>query len=124
LAYYWRTSSTGFNLGAATVTHTYKYDDTQLVLANGDTEADYKAARFSFSNVSWFVGSTADVDDATNTITISPGVFGGGIDGEYTAGPQASTDPFANVITFYSIRDGVWNDNDLATTPWSVIGHA
>jgi fibronectin-binding autotransporter adhesin len=124
LAYYWRTSSTGFNLGAATVTHTYQYDDTQLVLANGDTEADYKAARFSFPTVSWLVGATSDVDEATNTITFSPGTFGGGIDGEYTAGPQASNDPFSNVITFYSIRDGIWNDNNIATTPWSVIGHA
>lgn len=124
LNYYWRTSSTGFNLGAATVTHTYQYDDVFLVLANGDTEADYKPAKFSFPTVQWSVGATSEVDEATNTITISPGTFGGGIDGEYTAGPQASSDPFSNVITFYSIRDGIWNDNNVATTPWSVIGHS
>jgi fibronectin-binding autotransporter adhesin len=123
IPYYWRTNSTGFVLGAAVCNQTYRYNDADVFLVAPATEADYVPAKFNASTVAWEVGPASDVDESTNSIAIAPGIFGGGIDGEYTCGSQVTDDPFANVIVFYSIRDGIWEDTDEATTPWSVRGH-
>jgi fibronectin-binding autotransporter adhesin len=123
IPYYWKTNSTGFVLGSAQCNHVYRYADSDVVLFSPATEADYVPAKFSPSLVEWSVGLDSEVIEATNSVNITPASFGGGIDGEYTCGAQIPNDPFSTVITFYSIRDGVWEDTAIATTPWSVRAH-
>ena len=123
IPYFWRTNSTGFVLGSATCQHTYRYADADAFTIAPGTEADYVPAKFTPSLVSWSIGNVTEVDEATNTVSITVPSFGGEIDGEYTTGAQIPEDPFANVISFYSIRNGIWEDTDTATTPWSVRGH-
>ncbi|MCZ2247691.1 MAG: T9SS type A sorting domain-containing protein [Bacteroidia bacterium] len=123
LKYYWKTTSTGFNLGSANVEHYYTYDETDVVTGVGVDESEYVAAYYLPNNVVWVTGDVTEVDETTNTIFIDPNVFGQVLDGEFTAGDRDPDDPFQDVIAFYSIKDGDWDDNNLATTPWSVIGH-
>ncbi|MFN7846956.1 MAG: hypothetical protein ACK5P4_07010, partial [Bacteroidota bacterium] len=123
LKYHWKTSSSGFVLGSATVTHIYSYDQSDVVTGVGIDEAEYVAAFYSPFDVVWVSGDITDVDEAANTITIDPNVFGQVIDGEFTAGDRDPDDPFNEVIAFYSTRNGNWEDVNPATTPWSVISH-
>lgn len=124
LKYHWKTSSTGFVLGAANVEHTYTYDESDVVSGVGVDETEYVAAYYQPFDVTWVTGDVTEVDESTNEIFIDPGVFGQVIDGEFTAGDRDPNDPFQEVIAFYSIRNGNWEDTNLLTTPWSLLGHA
>jgi fibronectin-binding autotransporter adhesin len=124
LKYHWKTSSSGFNLGVANVEHTYTYDQSDVVSGVGVDETDYVAAYYQPIDVTWVAGDVTEVDETTNEIFIDPNVFGQIIDGEFTAGDRDPSDPFQSVIAFYSIRDGIWEDTNPLTTPWSLIGHA
>ena len=124
LNYHWKTSSTGFVLGAANVEHTYTYDESDVVSGVGVNEAEYVAAYYQPIDVTWVTGDVTEVDEATNEIFIDPNVFGQIIDGEFTAGDRDPSDPFESVIAFYSTRNGNWEDTNPLTTPWSLTGHA
>ncbi len=124
LRYYWKTSSTGFVLGAANVEHIYTYDESDVVTGVGVDETEYVAAYYQPFDVTWVSGGVTEVDESTNEIFIDPNVFGQIIDGEFTAGDRDPDDPFQAVIAFYSTRNGNWEDTNPLTTPWSLIGHA
>lgn len=124
LTYHWKTSSSGFVLGAAVVEHVYTYDESDVVTGVGVDESEYVAAYYQPFDVTWVTGDVTEVDEATNEIIIDPNVFGQIIDGEFTAGDRDPNDPFQEVIAFYSIRNGNWEDTNPLTTPWSLIGHA
>jgi hypothetical protein len=124
LTYHWKTASSGFNLGIANVEHTYTYDQSDVVTGVGVSEADYVAAYYQPFDVTWVSGDVTEVDESTNEIFIDPNVFGQVIDGEFTAGDRDPSDPFLDVITFYSTRNGNWEDTNPLTTPWSIVDHA
>jgi fibronectin-binding autotransporter adhesin len=124
LKYHWKTSSSGFVLGAANVEHIYTYDQTDVVTGVGVDETEYVAAYYQPFDVTWVSGDVTEVDETTNQIIIDPGVFGQIIDGEFTAGDRDPDDPFQEVIAFYSTKDGDWEDVNPVTTPWSNISHS
>lgn len=123
LTYYWKVASSGFTLGAATVTQTFTYDETSVV-TNGGTvlESEYVPGKFDFPSVSWIPNpDNTKVDDAVNNIiTFDGALYNTSIDGDYTAGDQTPvlTDPFATVLTFYS-KDASTFDWDDGTM-WSI----
>ncbi|MCK4699261.1 MAG: hypothetical protein KAT38_02965, partial [Bacteroidales bacterium] len=121
LTYFWRTKSTGFTLGAATVTHGYTYDQANVVTGAGITEDEYVAARFDISTSTWTKGSAADVDETGNIIG-EPGTGNflenvAFIDGDYTAGDDNPTNPFGIPLIFYSRINGAGAGNGL----WSSV---
>ena len=120
LTQYWRTTSSGFTLGAAKVTHAYTYVDASVVTGVDITEDGYVPARFNPTTSAWFTGSAAEVNEATNVATMSGPTFETTIDGEYTAGDNAPVDPFGTVTIYYSYTTGgAWNN----VNTWSLDGH-
>lgn len=120
LTYYWRTTSSGFTLGAAKVTQSYTYAEGSVVTGTGITEDGYVPARYNSQNASWATNSAADVDESTNVITISGPTFETTIDGEFTAGDNAPLDPFGTVAIYYSYTEGgAWNN----VNTWSLDSH-
>ncbi|MFO7655538.1 MAG: hypothetical protein R6W78_00560, partial [Bacteroidales bacterium] len=123
LSYFWRVKSSGFTLGASTVTHGYIYDQSNVVTGAGISEDEYTAARYDPSSYTWTVGTTADVDE-TNNVIGEPGTgtflenttF---IDGDFTAGDDNPANPFGTPATFYSRQSGSWND----VNNWSLTSH-
>lgn len=124
LTYYWKVTQSGFNLGPATVTQTFQYADADIVAAGDVSEAEYVPGRFRLATNSWASTTPADINTATNTITFTGASFNTLIDGDYTAGDNNPTDPFATILTYYSMRNGDWDDTNPATTPWSTVGHS
>ena len=128
LSYFWRVKSSGFTLGGATVTHGYTYDQSNVVIGAGVTEAEYVAARFNTSTNTWTQGTTADIDVVNNII----GEPGAGtflqnvafIDGDYTAGDDNPTNPFGTPKIFYSRINGLGAGNGLWSNvnTWSTDG--
>jgi hypothetical protein len=124
LTYFWRVQSSGFTLGTATVTHSYVYDDSDLVTGGDVTEDGYIAAYFDPSANTWTSGTIDDVDEGSNLI----GEPGAGtflenatfIDGDFTAGDNAPTDPFGTPVVYYSRQTGLWSN----TNTWSLIDHS
>ncbi len=120
LAYYWRTTSSGFTLGAAKVTQLYRYVQSSVVTGTGITEDGYVPARYDATLAQWATNSSADVDDGTNIITYSGPTFEGKIDGEFTSGDNSPVDPFGTVAIYYSYTEGgAWNN----VNTWSLDGH-
>lgn len=123
LTYYWKVASTGFTLGAATVTQTFTYDQTDVV-DNGTTvlETEYVPGKFDISTVAWIPNpDNTKVDDAVNNIiTFDGALYNTAIDGDYTAGDQTPADPFAAVFTYYSRNGSTFDWND--PTAWSIDG--
>ncbi|MBN2756342.1 MAG: T9SS type A sorting domain-containing protein [Bacteroidales bacterium] len=119
LNYFWRVQSTGFTLGTATVTHSYKYDDANIIEVGDVSENEYVAARFDATTNTWTNGDDTDVDEAGNII----GEPGTGsflenvpfIDGDYTAGDNIGDNPFGTPLVFYSRQTGLWS----STNTWS-----
>lgn len=121
LAYYWKTTSTGFTLHpSTTVTHTYKYLDADIVA----TESEYVAGRYNPATVTWTKGTTGDVNTGSNLITFNATNFGAVIDGEYTAGDDNPSGPFNAIRVFYSLNGGGFDYNNTAGTSWSLSSHA
>ncbi len=123
LTYFWRVKSNSFTLGTATVTHGYTYDQNDVITGAGITENGYVAARYQATTYSWSKGTVNDVDEAANIVG-EPGTGNflenvAFIDGDYTAGDDAPTDPFGAPVIFYSRQSANWN---LATT-WSNVSH-
>jgi hypothetical protein len=133
LTYFWRTKSTGFTLGAATVTQEYTYADANVVTGGDVTEDGYVPARFNVATNTWTNGLASEVDEGTNKIGGSgSGTFLDGvsfIDGDYTAGDNDPVTPFGTPTIYYSringaaAGSGLWsNVNTWSTDP--VLQHA
>lgn len=127
LTYYWRVKSGGgFNLGAATVSHSYTYSTSDVVAVGLDpTEDQYVPARFDRASNTWTKGTSASINTATNTMS-SPWLTNtGNIDGEYTAGDDNSTNPFGTPRVFYSRINGVAAGSGLwsNSNTWSYTNH-
>ncbi|MBN1158028.1 MAG: hypothetical protein JXA61_01495 [Bacteroidales bacterium] len=112
LTYFWREISSGFNLGTATVSQTFIYDQSDVSSENGATEEDYVPARYDPSTFTWSRGATDDLDHVNNVINWPDGA--GYIDGDYTAGDDspAPLNPFGSVQVFYSRQDGAWRNKN------------
>ncbi len=123
LTYFWRTISSDFTLDPATVTHSYTYSDNDVIAGGDVSENGYVAAMFNSSAYTWIKGTINDVDETINLI----GEPGSGtfldnvsfIDGEFTAGDIAATDPFGVPVIYYSRQTGLWSD----VNTWSLTGH-
>lgn len=117
LSYYWSVSSSGFD--NPEISHVYQYLQGDIKEQGADTEANYVAASFDFTNYQWTIlGDTPPVyvDETANRIIINNVNY---IDGEYTAG--ASTN-FAPTQILYSRNDrpnNIWTGADN----WSTTGH-
>ncbi len=123
LSYFWRVRSSGFTLGAATVTHGYTYNQGNVVTGAGITEDEYVAARYNPTTFTWTRGVVADVDE-TNNIIGEPGTGSflenaAFIDGDYTAGDDNPTNPFGTPVIFYSRINGALAGSGL----WSTAGN-
>jgi fibronectin-binding autotransporter adhesin len=117
LSYYWRTSSAGFILGAATVTQTYTYPQADVVAGGNVSEAEYVPARFNTNSLSWASSTLVDVNTTTNVITFQGLTFNSLIDGDFTAGDNNPTNPFGAVLVYYSrVNTGNWE----TASSWSV----
>jgi hypothetical protein len=120
LTYYWRTTSSGFTLGAAKVTQQYTYVQSSVMTGTGITEDAYVPARYNPILAEWDANSAADVDESTNVASYIGPTFETRIDGEFTAGDNSPLDPFGTVLIFYSYTEGgAWNN----VNTWSLDGH-
>ncbi|HRG57510.1 MAG TPA: T9SS type A sorting domain-containing protein [Bacteroidia bacterium] len=124
LTYHWRVTSSGMTVGPATVSQTFNYVASKVVVGPDVFESEYIAAKYRPSTNSWVKGTTAHVNTTTKTLTFSSAVFGTVLDGDYTAGDDTPTDPFGTVVVYYSMRSGNWDDVNLATTPWSIVSNS
>ncbi len=121
LTYFWKVKSSGFDLGTATVTHSYTYSQNDVVEGEDIAEAGYVAASYNNQTYTWTKGTSADVNEATNTIGGMTTSFQNlnFIDGEFTAGDDDATDPFGTPVIYYSRQSGLWGE----TSTWSLSGH-
>ncbi len=121
LTYFWRVKSSGFTLGAATITHTYTYSQNDVVGPGpGDPyEDEYVAANYDNTTFTWTKGTATDVDEATNIIGGAGTSYQnvGFIEGEFTAGDDNPTDPFGTPVVYYSRINGAAAGNGL----WSNV---
>lgn len=116
LTWYWKVTSTGFSgLPANGISHTYSYVESSV--SPGGDDSNYIAARYN-PTIWSVVNDPASVDEVNNQVLFT-GV--GYIDGEFTAGIPSA---FGIVRTFYSKRNGNWNDTNPGTTPWSNDSHS
>ncbi|PLX21191.1 MAG: hypothetical protein C0599_08190, partial [Salinivirgaceae bacterium] len=121
LTYFWRVKSSDFDMGPATVSHSYTYSENDVVIGADITEAGYLAASYSNTTYTWTKYNTTDIDETTNLIG------GAGtamealsyIDGEFTAGDDDATDPFGTPTVYYSRQTGPWDQ----TSTWSLTDH-
>lgn len=120
LTYFWRVKSQGFQLGSATLSHRYHYQQGDVVTGADITEDQYVAARFLMETTSWSNGQASDVDHTNNIIGTTANFLHqvDYIDGDYTAGDNTS-DPFGQPEVFYSRSSGLWG----TVTNWSTTGH-
>lgn len=117
LTYFWKVKGTGFDLGAATVNHTYTYANANLVTGGNVSEAGYIAAMYDNASYAWTKYATTDVNESTNTIGGAGTALAdlNYIDGEFTAGDNSPTDPFGEPTVYYSRATGSW----VSGTTWS-----
>ncbi|MEM9671578.1 MAG: T9SS type A sorting domain-containing protein [Bacteroidota bacterium] len=101
LDYQWIVETTGFGANLD-ISHTYSYDETDVA----GTETDYLDAYFD--GISWTEGSTTNVDESANIISLT--TTGSINEYQFTAG-----EGFTNPTVYYSRITGNW---DIATT-WS-----
>lgn len=107
LSYYWKVASSGFaGLQPNSVTHTYKFVDSDIV----GVELSYIPA--AYRPYSWVpINDVSKVVDGTNTVLFNGISF---VDGDYTAGYLSA---FAPVKVFYSRGSTSWNDSNT----WSTV---
>ncbi len=113
LTYFWRVKSSGFaGIVANSVTHSFQYDDLDIVGA----EASYVPALYDRTAFTWNIGTTATppMNNGTNTFNdwTTPGDSRSILDADYTAGLASS---FGTPTKFFSIATGAWRSN----TTWS-----
>jgi len=123
LTYYWRVKTTSLDLGSATASLGFTYDDADVVTGGDISENEYVAARFNIDAATWTSGTASDVDETTNLIG-EPGTGSflenlSSIDGDYTAGDNNPTNPFGTPTVYYSRQSGNWNN----VNTWSTVSH-
>src|SRR5664280_651655 len=107
LTYFWRVESSGFaGIAANSVTHTFVYDQTDVV----GTETNYVPSLYNRTSSTWNNGAAANINTVTNTIS-DWAVSTNYIDADFTAGDAS----FGAPLKFYSIASTAWNLN----TTWS-----
>jgi hypothetical protein len=107
LTYFWRVESSGFaGIAANSVTHTFVYDQTDVI----GTETNYIPSLYNRTTSTWNNGAAANINTVTNTISDWAGSMNI-IDADYTAGDAS----FGAPLKFYSIANSAWNLN----TTWS-----
>ncbi|WP_068474910.1 T9SS type A sorting domain-containing protein [Saccharicrinis aurantiacus] len=111
LDYFWRVKSSGFSDISGKVEHQFVYDQNDVQ----GTENNYVSARYDVASYDWSIGSTADVDNSSNTINDWTG-SADFIDGDYTAGLSSA---FATPQKYYSKQSGDWNQSNT----WSNSSH-
>lgn len=120
LSYYWRVKSENFvGVAAGSVTHSYTYDQSDVITGTGISEDEYVPARFDVGAVSWTNGTNASINTGTNVID---GPWLSGVDyieGDFTAGDNNPTSPFGAPLTFYSRNSGWWGN----PANWSLTNH-
>lgn len=120
LTYYWRVKSQDFvGVVAGSVSHSYTYDQSDVITGLGITENEYVPARFDVGTVTWTNGTNASIDIGNNVIN---GPWLSGVDyieGDFTAGDNNPTSPFGAPLTFYSRNSGWWGD----PANWSLTSH-
>lgn len=105
---YWKTTSSGWTLGSATVSQAFTY----VAADENGTNANYAAGRFNPSSITWTAGVTGDVNTGSRVVSFNTATFNTTIDGEYTA---AQTSAFGTPTVLYSCGNLNWN----AGTGWS-----
>jgi hypothetical protein len=122
LTYFWRVKSTGFTLGAATITHAYTYSQNDVVTGGDVSEDGYVAADFNNTTFTWTKNGVSDVDETNNIVGGAGTAYENVnfIDGEFTAGDDAGTDPFGAPTIYYSRQSGLWG----SVNTWSFTGHS
>ncbi len=128
LPWYWRLDKTGFT-GVIAARHDFSYENTIIPVGNttqykpGYIDYAYAAAGLPF----WTIENAGNIDTGSNPGTIRFDNSGVGtvayIDGDYTAGERVTpteeaNDAFKAFATYYSIKNGDWND----PTTWSTDG--
>jgi len=119
LNYFWRVKSSDFDLGSATISHSYTYLQSSVVAGGDVSEAGYVPARFNSAVNNWTKGVSTDINTTSNVIS---GVFLTDvdfIDGDYTAGDDDPINPFGMPVIYYSRQSGFWDQ----TSTWSLTGH-
>jgi hypothetical protein len=115
LTYFWRVKSSGFTgIPANSVTHTFVYDQSDVV----GTEGNYIPSLYNQTAYTWNNGVATNINTATNTISdwSAPANSMAFLDGDYTAGDNTTGGgTFGSPIKFYSIANSAWNLN----TTWS-----
>jgi hypothetical protein len=61
LTYFWRVKSSDFDMGPATVSHSYTYSENDVVTGADITEAGYLAASYSNTTYTWTKYNTTDI---------------------------------------------------------------
>ena len=120
LTYYWRVKSgSGFSLGSATASHSYKYDTKDIVAGGDVAENEYVPARYDQAGYSWTFGTSASITTGTHTMA-GPWLSNTtAVDGEYTAGDNNPTNPFGTSQILYSRQSGLWSN----VNNWSKTSH-
>ncbi|MBF9223164.1 T9SS type A sorting domain-containing protein [Hymenobacter ruricola] len=116
LAYYWKVRSIDFGpIPAGSITASF----TMLNADAAGTLTSYVPGRYL--PVAWTSSNNVNqvVEGATSSVIQFPGLSQ--TDGEFTAGETVA---FGPVTSYYSIRNGNWEDANPATTPWSTAGFA
>lgn len=127
LTYFWRVKSTGFTLGAGTVTHSYTYSQNDVVTSADVAENGYIAAWYNNTNFTWTSGNVNDVNETTNIIGGAGTSYANTnfIDAEITAGDNTPTNPFGVPTKYYSRINGAGAGSGLWSNvnTWSLTGH-
>ena len=123
LTYFWRVKSVGFTgIVSNSVTHTFIYDDLDIVGAEGS----YAPALYDRTTSAWNSGTAANppINTGANTFTdwITPGNSRNTLDADYTAGVNTS---FETVNKFYSCINGAAYGTGLWSNPgtWSLTSN-
>lgn len=114
LTWYWRLTSSDFELGNARMSYEFTYPQSSVVTSIVP-ESEYVPGHFDPVMAVWTPGTSANVNETDNLITFAGPSFENAIDGEYTAG---GSDAFGAVEIFYSFADGSWDDSST----WSLTG--
>ena len=114
LQYYWILISSG--ISGFNSTASFKYEQEDVKATNGNTEAQYIAARLlSDESGDWNKYTTAEVDDLNNLILFSySNAQDDDISGDYTAGIDNAIP--AKVPQYISVKNGDWADASIWDT--------
>ena len=108
LTYYWKISESGFTLGSASPSYVFTYLAADVVTGTGISEAGYVSARYDGNAISWFTGTTGNLNTTSKLITFASPTYTS-LSGDFTAGDNSPVNPFGTVEVYYSRVNGDWN---------------